>query len=145
MTTEKMIEVMKAYTKGEPIECKMILGEDNWGDVIDNPSWDWLNYEYRIKSENKEPTYRPYKNIEEMYEDIKKRLDENYGGMQHPVFSGMWLKQKDYDMMTQITGTLNDSSLDHQEILLGQVWIRLEKAFNDYTFLDGTPFGIKVE
>lgn len=54
MTTEKMIEVMKAYTKGKPIEYKMIHGEDNWADVIDNPSWDWLNYEYRIKSEIKQ-------------------------------------------------------------------------------------------
>lgn len=140
MTIEEQIKVMEAYTEGKTIQSKAVIGE-HWCDDT-KPTWDWYHFEYRIKPE---PTYRPYKNLEEMYEDIKKRLDENYGGMQHPVFSGMWLKQKDYDMMTQITGTLNDSSLDHQEILLGQVWIRLEKAFNDYTFLDGTPFGIKVE
>lgn len=141
MTTDEMIEIMKASQEGKRIEIKSKLSEnDAWTDIT-FPNWNWVEYDYRIKPENKTPTYRPYKSIEEMYEDIKKRLDENYGGMQHPVFSGMWLKQKDYyDIAAQITGVVN---MTNQEILLGQGWIKLNTAFNDWVYLDGTPFGIE--
>ena len=45
------------------------------GGEVDNPwwepEWDWYNFEYRVKPES---TYRQYKNIKEMLEDIAKEL-----------------------------------------------------------------------
>lgn len=139
MTTDEMIEIMKASQEGKRIEIKSKLSEnDAWTDIT-FPNWNWVEYDYRIKPENKPPTYRPYKSIEEMYEDIKKRLDENYGGMQHPVFSGMWLKQKDYEVDEMIAGVDPIKS----EILLGKNWTSLFIIFKHFTYLDGTPFGIE--
>lgn len=135
MTTEEMVKVMKAYTKGEPIECKMILGEDNWGDVIDNPSWDWLNYEYRIKPETDESGYRQYENINEMLENISKRLV----AIQHPVFPGVWLQRTDFDVQEMIAGIDYTNSY----VLIGTNWLSLGTVFHQYTYLDGTPFGVK--
>lgn len=133
VSTEKMIELMKAYLEGKTIQCKKVTNNDDWYDWYDcNPAWDWTNFEYRVKPE---PTYRPYKGIEEMLEDIKKRLV----AIQHPVFSGIWLKLKDKDGEEMIVG------IDHanSEILLGKDWNSLKIVFEHFIYLDGTPFGIK--
>lgn len=47
MTTEEMIEVMQAYTKGEAIEVSD-KGADDWSE-IKHPLWDWNSFEYRVK------------------------------------------------------------------------------------------------
>nr|DAY31856.1 MAG TPA: hypothetical protein [Caudoviricetes sp.] len=47
MNTEKMIEVMQAYTKGEAIEVSD-KGVDDWSE-IKCPLWDWNSFEYRVK------------------------------------------------------------------------------------------------
>lgn len=57
MTTEEMIEVMKAYTEGKKIQCKEVYGK-SWH--ICTPAWDWRNFDYRIKPESH---YRPYKDM----------------------------------------------------------------------------------
>lgn len=142
MSTEEKMKVMKAYTEGKLIQSKAVIGE-HWCDDT-KPTWDWNHFEYRIKLES--ITYRSYKNSEEMFEDIKKRLDENYGGMQHPVFSGMWLRQKVHAIEEMIAGTdSSDSEKPEFLLLIGDHWSSLEYAFENYTYLDGTPFGIKVE
>ena len=47
MTTKEMIEVMQAYDRGEQIQ--IANAENNeWGDIED-PSWNWVMYKYRIK------------------------------------------------------------------------------------------------
>lgn len=53
-----MIEVMKAFTEGKTVQCKVVNGS-NWYDC--NPAWDWTNYEYRVKPEKKVPVYRRWK------------------------------------------------------------------------------------
>lgn len=47
MNTDKMIEVMQAYTKGEAIEVS-VKGADDWSE-IKYPLWDWNSFEYRVK------------------------------------------------------------------------------------------------
>ena len=47
MTTEEMIEVMQAYTRGETIEVSD-KGADDWSE-IKHPLWDWSGFEYRVK------------------------------------------------------------------------------------------------
>lgn len=59
MTTEKtnrMIEVMQAFAEGKKIQyySKAFCGWVDW--VLDGePSWDWKNYDYRIKPEEEKP------------------------------------------------------------------------------------------
>lgn len=52
-----MIEVMKAYTEGKPIEYRSIKN-NHWRNTA-LPCWDWDNFVYRVKSEKKEKSY-PY-------------------------------------------------------------------------------------
>lgn len=49
MTTEKMIEVMKAYTEGKAVQCKLLKYDFCIWMNDSNPCWDWKHYEYRIK------------------------------------------------------------------------------------------------
>jgi hypothetical protein len=51
-TTEEKIEVMRAFEDGKPIECQHRLIPEWRPD--ETPTWDWENYEYRVKSEPKE-------------------------------------------------------------------------------------------
>lgn len=61
-----MIAVMQAYADGKKIEIG--YRGSGWTDV-EEPSWDWINYDYRIKPE---PKYRPYENAEEFLADWRK-------------------------------------------------------------------------
>lgn len=132
-STEKMIEVMKAYTEGKPIQSKTVTGE-HWCDIPE-PTWDWRLFEYRVKPEKEEPVYRQYENTNEMIKDINERRV----AIQHPVFPGVWLKRKDYEVEEMIVGIDNVAS----ELLLGKHWNSLKNVFEHFTYFDGTPFGMK--
>lgn len=90
------------------------------------------NMEYFIKHQNKEitaeqilalevtePTYRPFKDVEECWQEMLK----------HEPFG--WVIDK------------NDNSYEHIEDL--NLYTRFSKIFEEYTFVDGEPFGIKEE
>lgn len=47
MNTDEMIEVMQAYARGEQIQIAN-ADKNEWGDIED-PSWNWVMYKYRIK------------------------------------------------------------------------------------------------
>lgn len=138
MTTEEMIEIMKAFQEGKRIEIKDKRSEnDEWTDIT-FPNWNWVEYYYRIKPEPKEPTYRPYNSIEEMLEDVKKR----HVNIQNPVFGGIWLKEKGkimYEVMI--------TAIDYKgsKIMIGKnwAWLNVKDLFDNYTYLDGSPVGIK--
>lgn len=49
MTTEEMIKVMEAYTKGKQIQSRPLFAFGGWSD--DTPKWDWHNFKYRVKPE----------------------------------------------------------------------------------------------
>lgn len=143
MTTEEMIKVMKAYDEGKAIEWRYstMTTKDTWY-AVKEPVWNWFDYEYRIKPEKKPPTYRPYKDVYEMRDDIEKRRV----AIQHPVFSGLWVKAKDksksvYDIEEMITAIDYNKS----NITLGKnwTWTNLDTLFANYTYLDGTPFGVQ--
>ena len=129
--------IMQAFAEGKTIETRMKPTADNNGVTKDGwcefNDWTemkeleyWVNVEYRIKLE---PKYRPFKDAEECWAEMQK----------HQPFG--WMKFKDtecgYYMLTSVaTGVgvgINDSLFSY------------ERIFNDYTFADGTPFGVKVE
>ena len=87
--------------------------------IIDNPQC------YRIKPE---PKYRPFKNAEECWQEMLK----------HQPFG--WVKNQGlYRNIANVVScsiTFADSEARY---------INYEQAFKNYTFTDGTSFGVKVE
>ena len=51
MNTDEMIEVMRAYTRGEAIEVSD-KGANDWSE-IKYPLWDWNSFEYRVRPAKK--------------------------------------------------------------------------------------------
>lgn len=121
---------MKAFVEGKTIE----YSEDGkfWSKV-DTPTWSPGKF-YRIKSE---PKYRPFKTKEECWQEMMKH--QPFGWLkgirkQEKVHIGRVFEVKDYVLITlSINGILNNINNDSSYF------------FNEYTFADGTPFGIKEE
>lgn len=126
MTREEvkaMLPVLQAFAEGKTIESRYIKGDKSlWYDDED-PSFD-DDFEYRIKPE---PKYRPFKNSEECWEEMQK----------HQPFG--WLKSKEKGYYSYIT------MLDNRFRLNGYDGWRFDDAIDKFTFVDGTPFGVKVE
>lgn len=120
MTIEAMIGILQAYKEGKKIEFRP-KGSDTWIEESE-PAWNFGNYVYRIKPE---PHYRPFKNAEEAMEAIKEH--------------GSWVRLGKSDTYQHIV-TFADSL-----IRLGVTVVSYELAFDDYVFIDGTPFGVKED
>ena len=124
MKVSEQIAIMKAYEDGNTIEWKH-YGETEWKSIehVDNYLFDFVANEYRIKPEDK---YRPYKSIEEAFNDAKKH--------------GFWMQNVDRMYLRFIDGfhiTKNsdificDYCVD--DILDMFVWAD-----------DGSPCGVKI-
>ena len=91
---------------------------------------------YHIKPE---PKYRPFKNTEECWNEMQK----------HQPFG--WLKDKNKDSVLMNIQALFDEMLTITDgvyfrgINLINRWHGFEEAVKEYTFADGTPFGIVEE
>lgn len=111
-----MISVMQAYADGKEIQIRGSRNEV-WRDWVlpDAPTWDWHNYEYRIKPE---PKYRPYANAEECFSDMQK-----HGG---------WMRHKSADGYLFINRVSVRSSFEW--LFESYVWVD-----------DGSPCGVKEE
>lgn len=133
---EERIKVMQAYLDGKDVE----FYDEKSGEwkLIFNPSWSH-HLRYRIKPE---ATYRPFDNAQECIEELKK----------HEPFG--WVKNADDEVYDNIL-FVNDETDEDGNIVKGKEAcnVRTESGgcqdfgyyFEFYTFLDGTPFGIKVE
>ena len=123
--------ILQAYAEGKVIESRTkpssVKGTDipnDWTEI--NEIGYWGNIEYRIKPE---PKYRPFKDVEECWQEMQK----------HQPFG--WVKLKDtesgYYMLKGIAS----------QVVIGfnETPFSYKKVFEDYTFADGTPFGVKVE
>ena len=124
--TADCIKVMQAYVEGKQIQYK---DDEVWID-IDDPDWDWHNWEYRIKPES---NCRPFKNAEECWKEMQK----------HQPFG--WIKDKEdghYSMVTTVDAFYDDKN--YIKISGDHNWSFAE-TMNVYTFADGTPFGINIE
>lgn len=133
MTTEEMIEIMKAYTEGKHIEYRGTKN-DPWCEAI--PRWDWNNFEYRIKPES---TYRPYKDANEFRDhwDTMTTPGDTWQPVKDSLFKGVWLKDKTTGGIEQVLGC--SGKLVH----IGFGNCSFDEMLEFYTYLDGTPFGIK--
>ena len=119
--TADYIKVMQAYVEGKQIQYK---DDEVWID-IDDPDWDWHNWEYRIKPE---PNYRPFRDSEECWQEMQK----------HQPFG--WIKDKEDGHYTMVTAVD-----DGVTTIRGDNLWSFDDTMNNYTFSDGTPFGINIE
>ena len=120
--------ILQAYAEGRVIECRTkpttIKGTDvpnDWTEMKEIEFWN--NIEYRIKQE---PKYRPFKDAEECWQEMQK----------HQPFG--WLKDKRGNKLI----IENIDSRGCVEVY-DEGACTFKDIFEDYTFIDRTPFGIK--
>ena len=123
--TADCIKVMQAYIEGKQIQYK---DDEVWID-IENPDWDWHNWEYRVKPE---PNYRPFKNAEECWQEMQKQ--QPFG----------WLKDKEDGHYAMVTVVGSGRDMKCIAISGNDCW-PFNETMRDYTFADGSPFGILTE
>ena len=119
---KSFLPILQAFADGKEIECNE---EDKWYKVLEicnemNPQ------DYRTKPE---PKYRPFKDAEECWQEMLK----------HQPFG--WIKGKEDEYHTFITTVDNNDEMS----LSGNSGWSFLGIMNNYTFADGTPFGMKEE
>lgn len=128
--------ILQAFAEGRVIECrtkpsalsKSWQDMNEWTEIKDITYWN--NIEYRIKPDSKAETkYRPFANVEECWTEMKK----------HQPFG--WVKDKKEGYYVLITAVDNG---DYMSLSGNSGW-SFYSLMKDYTFTDGTPFGVKVE
>lgn len=124
MTREEAKEFypfLQAFAEGRVIECRtkpsLVEGTDVPNDWTEMKEIEyWNNIEYRIKPGSK---YRPFKNTEECWQEMQNH---------QPIGWTKLIGEIEYSFITDVDDT-----------------IRYSDAIKEYTFADGTPFGIKEE
>lgn len=127
--------ILQAYAEGKVIECRTkpstIKGTDvpnDWAEMKEIEFW--KNTEYRIKPDSKaKAKYRPFANVEECWTEMKK----------HQPFG--WVRDKKDGYYVLITAVDNG---DYMSLSGNSGW-SFYSLMKDYTFADGTHFGVKVE
>lgn len=121
---KELLPIIKAFSEGKTIEMKCVESWIEIEDVCDLHS----SSTFRIKPE---PKYRPFANAEECLQEMLK----------HQPFG--WIKAKEGVYFNIIY--VNDfyaglGDKDGSAILLAS-----KNSYQDNTFIDGTPFGVKVD
>ena len=127
--TRDAVKVMEAYANGKKIQY--LDNNNKWIDAH-NPVFDCYNYDYRIKPE---PKYRPFQTQEECWKEMHKHSDFGWVKCKYTGnFASIGNISEKKDKKLFITWTTNEG----YNFLASDV-------FNEYTFTDGEPFGIKEE
>lgn len=124
---KEMLPIIQAYAEGRIIEFSSITDVSKaWREVTDFPIGMIKHFKFRIKPGVK---YRPFANVEECWTEMKK----------HQPFG--WVKDKKDGYYVLITAVDNG---DYMSLSGNSGW-SFYSLMKDYTFTDGTPFGVKVE
>ena len=122
--------ILQAFAEGKVIETRTdpstLKRKDtpnDWTEMKEIGYWN--NTEYRIKPE---PTYRPFKDAEECWQEMQK----------HQPFG--WVKDRNGSKFV----IENVDSRGFVEVY-DEGTSNFNEAFEFCTFVDGTPFGVKVE
>lgn len=124
---KEFFPIIQAFVEGKVIECRTkqnsVKGTDipnKWTEMKEIEYWN--NTEYRIKPEVK---FRPFANAEECWAEMQK----------HQPIGWVKINNNDFNIITALNTYvyLNDISISYID------------AFDNYTFADGTSFGVKVE
>lgn len=126
--------ILQAFAEGKTIETRRKTNngvtKDGWYEFN---GWTemkeleyWVNVEYRIKPE---PKYRPFANAEECWKEMEKH--QPFGWVKDNETQSFFVCKAFGNLLFSIG--IEDKPYNYNEVL------------RDYTFADGTPFGIKVE
>ena len=119
---KQMLPIIQAYAEGKEIQFKL---EDKWINTK-NPDLEFGVGTYRIKPE---PKYRPFKNAKECWEEMQK----------HQPFG--WIRFYGRDLVVCAIGSLYENEVEPYD----RGPRKFTTAFEDFSFIDDTPFGIKEE
>lgn len=112
----KILPIIQAIADGKPVQKKDKYISNVWEDVDELDNINIMQYEYRVKSQ---PTYRPFKKAKECWDEMQK----------HQPFG--WIRRVDDDGNEYYTNRGIDDFTNY------------EYYFDNFTFVDGTPFGVK--
>ena len=123
--------ILQAFAEGKAIECrtkpsalsKSWQGMNDWTEIKEIGYWD--NIEYRIKPE---PKYRPFKDAEECWAEMLEH--QPFGWVKDRNGSKFVIENVDSGGFVEV---YDDGTCSFKEV------------FENRTFADGTPFGVKVE
>lgn len=126
---KKNIDIISAFAEGKTIQYKTDTG--SWHDLTENEGLPMGTLEeepnkFRIKPEQK---YRPFKDAGECWAEMQK----------HQPFG--WV----INISNGRAYNLQSVLLEDGVLYIRSSYVELGRAFIDYTFADGTPFGVKVE
>ena len=121
---KELLPIIQAYSEGKTLQIRQ-NGSD-WMD-IETASFIGFPSEYRIKPESK---YRPFANAEECWKEMLK----------HQPFG--WIKRNGYWYNIISTDITNVKIIDTRGAI---VTLCFDDLLSHYSFVDGTPFGVKVE
>ena len=136
---KKILPVMQAFVEGKTIQ-RYDDKKDDWYDVSSNANIDFC-YDYRIKPEQ---TYRPFKNQEECWNEMLKH--QPFGWIYSKNRSCYYcIRSVDEDKIELSPEMQPHSETTIKEYYMENSYIDFVTALEDYeyTFADGTPFGIK--
>ena len=105
---------IKAFGEGKDIEMRSKNPHVQLNGLAKMDEFIFGNFEYRIKPE---PKYRPFKNAEECWNEKQKH---------QPIGYTKLIGEIEYSFITDVDDNINYSD-----------------AIKEYTFADGTPFGVK--
>ena len=122
---KELLPIMQAFAEGDEIQYR-----NNYNEWIDVKTGEGLCFTrpsscYRIKPE---PKYRPFKSQEECWQEM----------LNHQPFG--WIKDKE-DGHYSMVAMVDDAVI---RISGNKDWF-IDEIMNNYTFADGTPFGIKED
>ena len=124
---KRLLPIIQAYADGKTIQ---LFDEGKWKDVYETDFYGHPD-KYRIKPE---PKYRPFKSKEECWNEMLK----------HQPFG--WLKSKMNGRFSCIGEVYGSDEFETVYIALStseSLSRSSDSMFEQYTFYDGTPFGIK--
>ena len=127
---KEQLPIIQALAEGKTIE---VLHPNGGWTETDKVYFNLPSNHYRIKEE---PKYRPFKSQEECWNEMLK----------HQPFG--WVKSKKSERHFSIGSVLWDNDFNDVFVTFafdGMLGRSSKSVFEDFTFDDGTPFGIKEE
>ena len=124
---KELLPIMQAWAEGKAIQFRK-KGTSEWVDLYEDDLRVSSAYHYRIKPE---PKYRPFKSQEECWNEMLK----------HQPFG--WIEHKETEDYYNILGICKITEIT--KILMSDCSCAFPELFDEFIFIDGTPFGIKEE
>ena len=127
---KELLPIIQAFAEGKIIQFRCKTGE--WLNILNEFDFTLSPDDYRIKPE---PKYRPFQTQDECWKEMHKHSDFGWVNCKYTgnlASIGNISEKKDKKLF--ITWTTNEG----YNFLASDV-------FNEYTFTDGEPFGIKEE